>query len=75
MLEPPNGSGRPFVFMGLERCAVNAVFGNVELLPPLLLVFVFLLLPEPFDNRNLVELMEDALLDEGVPVSLPLEEL
>ena len=37
-VEPPNGSGRPLVFIGLDLCAVKDVFGNVELVPELLLL-------------------------------------
>ena len=68
-VEPPKGSGRPLVLIGLERCAVSDVFGKVA---PLF-VFLVLLLEELFDNLNrLEETVEDVF--EGVPVSLFLEE-
>ena len=72
---PPKGSGRPLVLIGLERCAVKAVFGNVELAPMLLLLFLLLLalVVELFDNLNLFEEMAVDEFD-GVPVSLFLEE-
>ena len=67
-VEPPKGSGRPLVLIGLERCAVNEVFGKVEFVPP----FLLLLLVELFDNLNRLEETEEEF--EGVPVSLFLEE-
>ena len=59
------------MLIGLERCAVNDVFGKVELVPPLF-VFLLLLVVELFDNLNRLE--ETVEEFEGVPVSLFLEE-
>ena len=72
---PPKGSGSPFVFIGLERWAVKAVLGNVELAPVLLVLFLPFTLDEPllFDNFNRFEGI--AAEFEGVPASLFLEEL
>ena len=69
-IEPPNGSGRPLVLIGLDRWADNEfLIGRVEL-DPFLLMLTFELL---FDNRNLLEDTADEF--EGVPVSLFRDEL
>ena len=66
-MEPPNGSGRPFVLIGLDRWAdKEALLGKVEFDPvAFLLLLTFELL---FDNLNLFEDRVEEF--EGVPVSL-----
>ena len=70
-MDPPNGSGRPLVLMGLDRWADNEVLlGNVELdALAFLLLLTFELL---FDNLNLFD--DKPVVFEGVPVSLFREE-